>query len=63
MKVLSAKHPGLWFICEQCGAVVIDVQDNEIYNERDVYCPICHALNKILFDKNYDGIVKEREET
>ena len=63
MKVLSTKHPGLWFICEQCGAVVIDVQDNEIYNEQDVYCPICHALNKILFNKNYDGIIKEREET
>ena len=63
MKVLSVKHPGLWFICERCGAVVIDVQDNEIYNERDVYCPICHALNEILFDKNYDGIVKERKET
>ena len=63
MKVLSTKHPGLWFICEQCGAVVIDVQDNEIYNERQVYCPICHALNEILFDKNYDGIVEERKET
>lgn len=61
MKVLSVKHPGLWFICEQCSAVVIDVQDNEIYNGRDVYCPICHALNEILFDKNYDGIVKEEE--
>ena len=59
MKVLSTKHPGLWFICEQCGAVIIDVQDNEIYNERDVYCPICKFQNEILFDKNYDGVVQK----
>lgn len=63
MKVLSNRHPGIYFVCENCGALIIDVQDNEIYNERDVYCPICHALNEILFDKNYDGIVKERKET
>ena len=59
MKVLSTKHPGLWFICEQCGSVVIDVQDNEIYNERDVYCPICKFKNEILFDKSYDGVVQK----
>ena len=59
MKVLSNRCPGIYFICENCGSVVIDVKDNEIYNERDVYCPICKFKNEILFDKNYDGIVKE----
>ena len=35
------------------------IQDNEIYNERDVYCPICKFKNEILFNKNYDGVVQK----
>lgn len=61
MIVLSPRPVGLYFICEQCGSMIIDVKDNEIYNGRDVYCPICKFKNEILFDKNYDGIVKEKE--
>ena len=58
MIVLSPRPVGLYFVCEQCGSMIVDVQDNEIYNERDVYCPVCHALNEILFDKSYDGVIK-----
>lgn len=59
MKVLSNRCPGIYFVCENCGSVVVDVKDNEIYNGRDVYCPICSYKNEILFDKNYDGVAKE----
>ena len=61
MNVLSTKYPGLWFICEQCGAVVANIKDEEIYEKNDVYCPICHFKNQIAFDKKYEGIIKEEE--
>lgn len=59
MEVLSPKYPGIWFICDQCGAVIANVKDNEIYNDSDVYCPICHWCNQLNYVKSYDGIVKE----
>jgi hypothetical protein len=62
MIVLSPKHPGLWFICEQCGALCGDVKENEIYEANDVYCPICHFKNQLAFNKKYEGIIKEGKE-
>ena len=57
MKVLSTKHPGLWFICEQCSALIVDVKDNEIYEDSYVYCPICKNKQKLEYNKSYNGIV------
>lgn len=59
MEILSPKYPGIWFICDQCGAVVANVKDNEIYEDSIVYCPICHWRNQLNYVKSYDGIVKE----
>ena len=61
MIVLSPKYPGLFFICEQCGALVGDVRPNEIYENNNVYCPICHWINKLQYDSTYNGEVKENE--
>ena len=61
MQVVFKGYPGLWFICEQCGALMIDVQDNEIYNDSDVYCPCCRFKNTLPLNKNYDGIVTEEK--
>ena len=58
MEILSKRHPGLFFICEQCSALIGDVHENEIYNGFDVYCPICKYKNRINYDKSYDGVVK-----
>ena len=61
MELLSQKYPGIYFICEQCGAMFGNVQDNEIYEENSVYCPRCHWKNLIPYYKKYDGIVKEEK--
>lgn len=61
MQVIFTKYPGLWFICQQCGAVVVDIKDNEIYNDSDVYCPCCRFKNTLSLNKNYDGIIKKQE--
>lgn len=61
MEILSSKYPGIWFICEQCGALIGNVKDNEIYNNSDVYCPCCKFKNTLSLNKNYDGIVKKQE--
>lgn len=61
MEILSSKYPGIWFICEQCGALIGNVKDNEIYNDSDVYCPCCKFKNTLPLNKNYNGIVKKQE--
>ena len=61
MDILSPKYPGIWFICEQCGALIGNVKESEIYNNSDVYCPICKFKNTLPLNKNYDGTVKEPE--
>ena len=56
MEVLSAKFPGRILICEKCGALLA-YNSGDIYGNL-VYCPLCKAANKIDFDKEYDGIIK-----
>lgn len=58
MEVLSKRHPGLFFICEQCGALIGDVHENEIYENSYVYCPICRNKQKLKYNKSYEGIIK-----
>lgn len=58
MEVLSTKFPGIFFICEQCGALCANVQENEIYENCYVYCPVCKTKNLLPLDKAYDGIIK-----
>lgn len=59
MEVLSPKYPGIMIICQECGAVLGNVQEKDIYGANIVYCPICHHANEIEYDKNYNGEVKE----
>lgn len=59
MIVFSEKHPGRILICENCGAL-LGYQDSDVYGNL-VYCPLCKKDNKIDYDKNYDGIVKEEK--
>lgn len=61
MDVLSPKYPGLFFICEQCGALCANVQENEIYEDNTVYCAVCHFRNFLPYYKKYDGIVQENK--
>ena len=61
MIVLSNRHPGIYFVCENCGSVVIDVKDNEIYENSYVYCPICKNKQKLEYNKSYNGIVINQE--
>lgn len=61
MEPLSLKHPGIFFICENCSALIANVQENEIYEDNAVYCPLCHYKNLISYYKKYDGIIKENK--
>ena len=44
MKVLSIKYPGIFFICNECGALVGEVNENEIYE--DCYGPQMYYIKK-----------------
>ena len=59
MIVLSEKFPGRILICQNCGALLA-YNSGDIYGDL-VYCPLCKFANKIDFDKNYDGIIKEEK--
>lgn len=59
MEVISIKFPGRICICEQCGALLGNIQESDIYSENIVYCPICKHGNYILYNKNYDGVIKD----
>ena len=60
MIVLSEKFPGRILICQNCGALLGDIKEKDIYGN-DVYCLICKQKNPIDYDKNYDGIIKEEK--
>ena len=62
MEILSKKYPGIYFICDQCGALIGHVKQTEVYNKNDVYCPICKWKNTLEYDKNYEGIMTEEKE-
>lgn len=59
MEVLTNRYPGLICICEECGCLLANIQESDIYAENIVYCPCCRHGNHILYNKKYDGIVKE----
>ena len=61
MEVLSNRYPGRICICEECGALLANIQESDIYAENIVYCPICKHGNHILYDKKYDGTVQENK--
>lgn len=61
MEVISTKYPGLFFICQQCGALCANVQENEIYEDNAVYCAVCHFKNTLPYSKKYDGVVRENK--
>ena len=61
MKVLSNKYPGLFFVCEQCFALIGNIHENEIYENEYAYCPICHNKQKLEYNKSYNGIIQENK--
>lgn len=62
MEILSNKYPGRLIICTNCGAVLANIQESDIYAENIVYCPLCKAANSIEYNKNYNGVVKNNVE-
>jgi len=61
MEVLSNRYAGRICICEECGALLANIQESDIYAGNIVYCPVCNHGNHILYDKKYDGIVQENK--
>lgn len=57
MIVFSDKYPGRILICQNCGALLGAIKDSDIYGE-NIWCPLCKSANKIDYNKDYDGIVK-----
>ena len=58
MEILSNKYIGIYCICEQCGALLGNIQENEIYEDNAVYCMVCHFRNILPYSKSYNGIIK-----
>lgn len=58
MKVLSIKYPGIFFVCNECGALVGEVNENEIYEDCYVYCPICRNKQRLEYSKKYNGVIE-----
>lgn len=50
IQVLSPKFPGRILICDRCGAL-LSYQEEDVYGENLVYCPVCKNANKILYVK------------
>lgn len=63
MEILSQKFPGRICICEECGALLGDIQESDIYSDDIVYCLICKHGNHISYNKNYNGIIEEKQIT
>lgn len=61
MDVLSNKYVGITCICEECGALCANVQENEIYEDNAVYCAVCHFKNTLPYSKKYNGVVWENK--
>lgn len=59
MEVLTNKFPGRICICSNCGALMANIQESDIYSDNIVYCPLCKTGNYIEYSKSYDGVVKE----
>ena len=62
MEVLTRTHPGLYIICDGCGALLANIQKSDIYGANLVYCPLCKHQNLLEYDRNYNGII-EKEKT
>lgn len=63
MEILSQKFPGRICICNHCGALIANIQESDIYSDNIVYCPLCKTGNYIEYNKNYNGIVEEKQIT
>lgn len=58
MQILSEIFPGRILICSECGCL-FSYNEKDIYGS-DVYCPLCKQKNIIDYNKNYDGIIQEK---
>lgn len=57
-KMILPKMVGpLWSICENCDCLFV-FDDNDVYEDHYVYCVQCGFKNRIEYEKNYDGVVK-----
>ena len=61
MQVLSPTFVGRILVCDRCGAL-LNYTEADIYGTNLVYCPLCKNANTIQYDKNYDGVIKEKKE-
>ena len=57
MKVLVQKAPAFLEICPSCQAL-LSFYFGDIYENKYIYCPICHEKIKTRIDLAYNGIVK-----
>jgi DNA-directed RNA polymerase subunit RPC12/RpoP len=63
MIIYSKTYPGCIYICEECGCLFgIDPQ-KDIYEEKYVYCPLCHyKMDSGIHDAEWRYAVEHREE-
>ena len=57
MKILSPTYPGSIFICSDCNCL-FSYNQNDIYENQFVYCPVCHIRQRVNLDLSYNGEIK-----
>ena len=62
MIVLSPKPVLLLHVCEFCGAV-LSYDENDIYEDKYIYCPVCSTKQECALQKTYDGGVQKSTST
>ena len=49
-------------MCSNCYAL-LTYQTNDIYEKHFIYCPVCKSKEQVLFELDYDGVVKDGKQT
>ena len=62
VKVILPKTPAFLHMCSNCYAL-LTYSTNDIYEKHFIYCPVCKSKEQVLFELDYDGVVKSEKQT
>jgi len=62
VQVILKNRPAFLWTCSNCNAL-LTYQTNDIYESHFIYCPICKSKEHVLFELNYDGVIKNEKQT
>ena len=62
MKILNTRYYGLIARCNACGCL-IGYEPNDVSANQNIQCPQCKFTLWVPLDPNYNGVIKESEES